>query len=162
MLDASGLLENKTKRLQDLLFKAKADDVILFSEILKLLDYHELTDQARSLIQKARNRLLRDHNYVFDSVRGTGIKRLSDAEIVRLGESGIRRLRRSSLKTTRKLAAVEYEKLSNDDKVTHNTYLSVIGAMTVLTQTNKIKAVQGAVREAQQQISIGSTLEIFK
>ena len=162
MSEKIGLLGNNTKLVIEALYKVQIGESISYAEILKILGKDKIDSQVRSAISSARVQLIKEFHAVFDVDRGFGLMRLSNEQIVKLGAGGIQQIRNSTARIVHKLVAVDYAKLDNNAKVEHNTYLSVFGALSVMTQESKIKAVSGAVKEAQAQISIGNTLDVFK
>lgn len=159
---SEGLVEDRTKLLIECLLKFQTNEVCFYQEILKAIGKDKMDMQARAIISKSRRRLLKDHNMVFDTVRKQGLKRLSDEDIVKLGANGVKQIRKSAQRTTQKMVTVDYEKLSDQGKTTHNTFLSVLGTLSAIAQPSKIAAVQREVQNSKIQLSIGSTLEALK
>jgi hypothetical protein len=97
--------------------------------------YAELTEAVGRDIQKHRylldtalQRLLRKRK-VFGCIKETGYQRLSDSEIVNYSFSAFKRIRRIARKNAVRLSAVEFERLSNEERVRHNLHISALGAI---------------------------------
>lgn len=97
--------------------------------------YAELTDaigrdiqKHRYLLESALQRLLRKRK-VFGCVKEAGYKRLSDSEIVDYSFSAFRRIRRIARKNAGRLSVVEFEKLSQEERLRHNLNISALGAI---------------------------------
>jgi len=82
----------------------------------------------RYLLDTALQRLLRKRK-VFGCIKETGYQRLSDSEIVSYSFNAFRRIRRIARKNAVRLSAVEFERLSNEERVRHNLQISALGAI---------------------------------
>ena len=56
----------------------------------------------------------------------------------------------------------EFDKLPNDLKIKHNTYLSMFGAVSAMTKAGKVKLLESAVEKAHAQLPLARTLEVFR
>lgn len=110
----------------------------------------------------ARNRALRDYGIVLGRVRKTGYRRLSDAEIVSTGQATVDRVRRSARRAFVRMTCAEYDKLSDESKVQHNTYASVFAALVSVTKASAVKRIEKQVEKAQKELPLAATLEAFK
>lgn len=148
-------------------------DVQLLADFLRdksgLVSYPEISavlgrdvqGAAWHVLAGARKSLERD-GIVFGTVRGAGINRLTDDEIVGTGRDALSRIRRSSRRAINRLACADYGKLSNDGKVKHNTYASMLGALNQATKEPQIRKVEAAVTTAQAKLPLAKTLDAFK
>lgn len=82
----------------------------------------------RYLLESACDRLLKQRK-VFGCVFNSGLKRLSDSEIVDHSFNAFRRIRRLARKSARRLTSVEWNGLTDEDRQRHNLHLSVLGAI---------------------------------
>lgn len=154
-----GLVDSISVRLSQL----SAGEEIDYESLLKVAGLSlPLDARSRFILVSARKKLLKERNFVFGTIHGRGLRCLSDEEKIDLGKNSFRRIRRESGRTARKIGSVDYDKLSNESKVKHNTYLSVLGALGAITQTSKVAALERSVKDAHAQLSIGSTLEALK
>lgn len=141
--------------------KLEKGDFIEYAELSKIVN-GDIQRRNRCSLDRARHRLLKDERMVFEVVQGKGIKRINDVDSIGIGTNATRRVRRLSRKAAEKMMCTDYEKLSREDRVEFNTQISVLGALCVITQTNKIKSIQTAVEQSQEKLALNKTLELFK
>jgi hypothetical protein len=84
---------------------------------------------------------------VFASARGVGYVRLDDSQIVDTFDHARQRMRRLAAKAATRIVCVEYDKLSNEAKVKHNTALSIIGAMSEMASVGSAKRIEKRIAE---------------
>lgn len=137
-----------------------------------VVEYHELTNIIKRNVQNsgygamqtARRRCLNEDMIVFDVIENVGLKRLNPAEIANCGESFVQRAKRVSRKGIRVISAIttdQFSALSNEDKVQHNTYRSVLGVIEHMSKPAAVKKIEGAVAREQAALPLIKTLELF-
>lgn len=149
-------------------------EVRLLTERLRLLEpdefisYIEMSEvvgqdiQAhRWILSSARNRILRQDGIVTGCVHGEGIKRYVDAQIHSISEAMLVSTRRRIRKTIRQLVAADYDLLSDDEKATHNTHLSILGVLHQFTKPKTIRRIEAAVGQTLEQLPLSKTIELF-
>lgn len=142
---------------------------LLSVEVGELATYQSLGDsigladirERQGAIDTARRILIRDHQRVFGTVVNEGLKRLSDSETAKVGIPAIAHIRRTAGTAAKKIACADYEKLSNSDRITLNTQASLLGAISLVTKTSKLKQLENAVEKASCKLAVGSTLSLF-
>lgn len=112
-------------------------------------------------LQSALRRAFREDGMVFDCVRKIGYRRLNDAEIVRSSGNDVSRLRRLTKRKARKLFTADFDKLSNEERIAHNTNASVFGAVAVALSKRSVEAVSKAVSSAGKELPVADTLRLF-
>jgi hypothetical protein len=157
-----GLQEKETKKIYDFLSRVEMNEEVPYLEIAAVVGKLEFDAQVRSWTDQARWKLIRDSSVVFDPVRGRSLRRLNDEDIAALGPTGLRRLRRAAKKISTKISSADYEKLTTEGRVKHNLFLSLFGALIQGTTRQKVKRLEAEVERVQTQLSIGSTLDLFK
>lgn len=114
----------ETKLLHQRFKKALPGDTITFVEM------SDITGRSKGLllsaITTARSRALREDDIIFAAVRGVGIRRLHDAEIVDAADADTSAIRRKSKRAVSKLTRVDYQKLPLDKQRAHTTKLSIL------------------------------------
>lgn len=150
-----------SRAIFDRLKACKVGDVVSYDEIDKIAR-RNVRGRDRYVLVSAIKAALRE-GLVFDAVRGVGVKLLNDVEIVSTAEGVIPRIRRLSRRATRKLTSVrDFNGLPNDHKVKHNATLSMLGAVSMFARGESVSKVEGEVRKANQTLSLGATLELFR
>lgn len=150
-----------TQLLEQILGKLNVGETVAYDELTAAVG-RDVQTTARGSLQSARNRLLRTERKVFDCVRGTGLVRLSDAQILDTVHTTVAHIHRTSRRALLRLAASEVSKLSQDDKYRHYAYAAHMGALHAITQNKAARMLGQQVREAQQVLPLAKTLEAFK
>ena len=104
-------------------------------------------DRLRGAMSTALGIVQREKRMVFASVRGVGYVRLDDSQIVDTFDHARQRMRRLAAKAATRIVCVEYDKLSNEAKVKHNTALSIIGAMSEMASVGSAKRIEKRIAE---------------
>lgn len=114
-------------------------------------------------LQSALRHVFSNDNIVFASVRGTGYKRLVDADIVRSSVRDMSQIRKKARRSARKLASVEdYSSLPKDLQAEHNAHLSVLAAITESTRGRMLAKIKAETAAKGGELSLATTLELFK
>jgi len=115
-----------------------------------------------SNLMSARKIVQRDFDIVFDVQRGHGIRRLSDPEIVALGDRLTGKVRRAARRTVRQVSLARDEHLSKDEIVHRNAVVSMAGAIMHMATRSNVAKLESAVRVNAAELPVGKTLELFK
>lgn len=151
-----------SQALYERLKKTKVGDFIKYEELTAIIS-RDVTNGGRGCLATARNIAMREHRMVFACVSGEGIKRLADSEIVGIGLQATKHIRRVASKGMRKLSCVQdFDKLSQQEKLSHNTQMSVLGALHQACKESSVKRVESQVEKAQMKLSLAGTLDAFK
>lgn len=154
---------------------ASVDAKLLYQELVKAdvggsISYKTLSlcvgrdvqDGARGALYTARKMAEREKNIVFGVIRGEGLKRLDDIEIVNTGESVRAHIRRTARKGARRILRVrDYVALPQEQKVQHNAYASLFGAISEMVSPSNIARIASAVEKAEKELPLKKTLELF-
>lgn len=140
------------------------------AKVGELIPYKELSDIAMSDVQTekrgalvtATKHLLNEKQMVFEAVRNVGLKRANDSEIVAHSEGPIEKIRRISKRAMKRLTCVDFDKLPNDQKIAHNSKMSVLGVLHQVTAPGKLKQIEAQVAKTNTRLNLETTLEAFK
>lgn len=147
--------------LYERLKKLAVGDVITYDELDAVVSRDVRTEAYHQLVT-ARKKALSVDLMCFAPVRGIGIKRLSDVEIVATGESFTRRVRRTSGKALRTLASVaDYAALGTNEKNRYNVSVTIHGALLHSLKPAAMKRIEEKVSEANAQLAIAQALQAF-
>lgn len=147
-----------TKTIQDRLAKCAVGDTVSYEELTALVG-RDVQQQARGNLMSAMRRLVPDGK-VFATIRGEGVKRLSDVEIVGVGPATMNRMRRAANRARAKLAQVDdFEALPRDAKITHNLSMSVLGVLHHMTKASTVRQLEARIDQAQKALPLAKTLE---
>jgi hypothetical protein len=149
-----------TRFIDQTLGKAEPGQTITYTELSDAIG-RDVRKHARSSLMSAL-RMQLNEGRVFEAIANEGYRRLTDQEIIKTqAAKGLSRISRTARKTARKVACAEFQKLSNDDKVAHNTQLSMLGAVGQMTKPKAMIAVEKAVRDKGNELPIGDTLRLM-
>ncbi len=153
-------LSPDTRILTDALLKMEPGDTLTHDEMAALLSRR--IDGADSTLQSARRRAEKEDGVVFGTVRTVGLKRLTDAEIVGLGETGAKGLRRAARRSFRRVSNVgNFDKLSPAEQAKHNGALALFGGVMAASKGSTLRRLELAV-SGTEQLSLGRTFDLFK
>lgn len=141
------------------LAKAQKGEVITYVALSEIIGSR--VDGSTSALHTAFRRALRDHDMVFATVAGEGVKRLTDPEIVAQSEDLMQRQRRASKRAAEKLTKVDFASISDEEKVRHNAHLSLFGSVAHLSTRKQVEQVEAAVRKSGHDLPIAQTLKMF-
>lgn len=137
-----------------------------------LITYDELNEvigrnvqgEARGCLMTARHRLLVDEGIVFGVVRGEGIKRLNQEEVVDASDSHIVRSRRLAKRGFDKLTRgiTDFTQLPPEKRIKHNVAATLFAAIRHMTKEKSMQKLVPAVEKANGVLPVMKTLEAFK
>lgn len=142
------------KVLADLLRNAEVGQVVTYEEMSEAIG-REVT-QDRSAIYTARAIVQREDRMIFDCVMKVGVKRLADADIVNLGDRARARVRKIASSVTKAITCVNYDSMSRESQVKHNTALSMFGVFSELSANKSFIKLQSHVS------TVGTDLPVAK
>jgi len=138
--------------------KMQKGECVQYDELSKIIGRN--VQMNRSSLLSAR-RILQRQGMVFDAVSGVGIKRLDDIGIVKASQGHVFRAYQAARRGAQKLSCVDYDTLNNEDKITHNTSASILGAIALVAKPSNTKKLLKAVQEARETLPTAKTLELF-
>src|SRR5690349_12060809 len=143
---------------------AKAGETVTYDELQKLIG-QDVRPGAEAYVRllKARDVLEKDPDkrIVFAAVNKEGIKRLNDSEIVESGSSFVGLVRRTARRGLRRLTCVNYDKLTNGERVKHNAAASHLGVLHEITKPSAVKKIEAGVEKSHEKMATAKTLEFF-
>lgn len=147
-----------TKMLSDRLALLPVGETLPYEDLSSVIG-RDVRTEARSNLTSAMHRLLSE-GVVFAAVRGIGIKRLTDEEIVGIGPETVAKVRRAARRAGTKLSAVQdFAALPATAQTQHNMSMSVLGVLLHLTKPKTIRQLEARIGEAQAALPLQRTLE---
>lgn len=143
MIEASALTTSEVNVIVELMAAAQPGTIISYDEITAAIGRDAV--KRRHSIVKAMRHLQREKRVVFAAVNGVGYQRLDSAGIVDAAAGTIAHIRRTSKKGVRKLACVDYGDLDQDQKVAHNTRMTVLALVAESVSSSSVKRVEQKV-----------------
>lgn len=142
----------------------KEGEVISYEDMTDIIgrDARPSMDGYGSLCT-ARHRLERDEGIFFASVRNVGLQRCDDLGKLDISKAKTKQMHRKAKDGMRALAAVaEFDKLPNEKKLEHNTYMSLLGCISQATTERQIGKLTSKVLEAKDKLPLGKTLDALR
>ncbi len=150
-----------TKAIADHLRGLKQGESVSFEELRQKLAL-DVQDKSRHSLQSARRVLLRE-GIRFDAVRGVGLQRMTDAQVATSGARSVRLVHGVARREAKKMAAIsDFESLTNDEKIQHNTTLSVLGAVAHFSKPAQVKILEAAVSQAKNALPTRESIDVIR
>lgn len=144
-------LSADSKTLAAILNDAAVGDVVTYSTLTRAIG-RDVQGVARGCLDMARTIAQRDNKIIFDAVRNMGLRRLSDSQIVDLGDKTRDTIRRASKRTMKKLVCVDYDAMPKEKQTKHNASISMLGTMVEMAKQSSFKRLESQVTETGTQI----------
>ena len=134
-------LSAETAILRDALLAAPIGDVVTFDELAEAIGRNVRT-AARGKLESARRVCERDHNAVFETVRGVGLRRIPATEAAGLGAGARKSITRTAKRGLRRMEACTAgaNSLPPSVQVAVAREASALGLMAHLAQDDAVKA----------------------
>lgn len=153
-----------TRTIYDRLVKSEIGETINYAELTALIG-RNVQHEARYVLVSAMHRVESQDDMVFACVHGVGVKRLSDHEIVGIGDEALTRSRRAAKRGARKLSKIrDFNSLTDAEKISHNARLSVLGAIEAIARGSALRKIEQKISNtaSSQALPLAKTLEAFK
>jgi len=153
----------ETRLLYQRIAEMNTGETLTYEEMEALIDRNPRPGcKGYSNLYAARRMAENNERIVTCAVQNIGIKRLDDSQIANTGKTAISHISRSCYRAAKRLTCANFDALSNDDRITHNASLSMLGAIRQASNAAAVKRVESAAREQNDQLTVGRVLELFK
>lgn len=139
------------RALAQRLRETSVGDIVKYETLTAVIG-RDVCSESRSALATARRLVMREHRMVFDAIKGEGLQRLADSQIVGLADKTRAHIRRTVRKTARALTCVDYDAMPKADQVKHNAALSLFGVMAELSTEKATVRLSHAVESAGTEI----------
>lgn len=154
-----GLLAIETQIVLERMSKMLPGEVVTYAELNKLSSCN--VQERRNVISTSANKLLAEQGKVFVAEHGKGVRLLTNEEIPSLGAKEIGRIAKISKRVAKKMSSVDYDKLSEQGKIHHNTHMTILVLMQRASTKKSLETVEGAVVKRTSPLPLGETLKLF-
>ena len=134
----------------------------------QVITYVELSNAAKINVQTtpnvlatARRMMQREHKTAFGTVRGVGIKRLTDEEIPDEASDTVKRAQNVAKKGKKLLGCANYESLSPEAKIRHTPTSTVLSFMEQAGRRKTINLAEQFARTPNTGLNIGDITSLF-
>ena len=125
-------------------------EVLKGAEVGHLIRYETLNDVAGRDVQylaigslnTARRMCQRDHMMVFGVVRGVGLRRLSNAQIVESSASDISKIERVAKRGIKRLTCADYSSLTDEQRPVFNARVAVLGTLAQHAKPSQLTQIE--------------------
>ena len=148
------------------------DTLLVYDRLKKVLIGETITyseiDQAigrihsYGMLYTAKKKLQKEDSIVFSTIRGVGIKRLADADIVNSSSMSFDKIKRATTRERGRLQAVDYNILSQDLKIKHSASAAILAVINNIAKGKQIKAVENKMAESNNRLSMMQTIDVIK
>lgn len=149
----------ESRLIAERLSKAAIGEVVSYAELSELIGGDVRSQRNKSRCDTAMRNVLNEHRMVFGAVRNEGFQRLADSELAKVGEQYIGRMKRTAKRAKKKMACVDFSKLTAEQSVAWNVTATVISVSEEVMGNRSVKAIGHAVSEAKQQLPTLKAIE---
>jgi hypothetical protein len=135
-------------------------NVIPYSELSAICGFDVQRD-GRSYLKSAREIVERDTGRLLAVVPTEGVKLATLEEQTAIAPDVVQRLKRATTKGLKRVARVQMDKLTDEQRRECHTAASVLGAVHLFTKPKSIARIESAVDKAMDKLPIGDTLKLF-
>lgn len=140
--------------------KVAVGETVSYRDLLEVTG-RKTPNEIRGALGTARRILEREHR-VFGAIRGYGLKRLSDTEVVATSTATARKIRNAARRGVKTLEAVaDFSSLPRSDQMRHSASVSVLGAVAAMTTETKIARIEQFVEREMKKLPFEQTLAAF-
>jgi hypothetical protein len=148
--------------LERVLRKANVGEVVSYDALSGSIG-RDVRKGGRHLLRTARHRAFTQDGVVFDTVTDVGLKRLDDHGIVGTQTKRLTHIHRVAARSKRELAAVrDFAAMSNEDKIKHNTGMSLFGVLQHVTKEKTVLKLEATFEHASGVMPLAKMLEAVK
>lgn len=150
------------RRLAERLNAVPIDTIISYAELSGVI-LRNVQKEGRSALDSARRQLQRESKMVFAPVKNVGLKRLTDSAVVLTSQSTMRHINRSAKRGVQRLSCVQnFDGLTKEEMVRHNTSMSLLGVFYEITKAKSIRQIEAVVAVTQRVLPLADTLKAFR
>lgn len=152
-----------SRTVYERLIQTAIGETVTYDELTALIGRDIRSPRAMGRLTTARRAVLHENNIVFGVIQKIGLKRLDDIEIVATGQQSVNRIKNLARRCVERLTigVREFDKLPNEAKVRHNTYVSMVGAVHMMTKPANIKLLEAKISQSKAVLPLAHTLEVF-
>ncbi len=152
-------MSSDARLLMSHLRTAKVGDEFTYASMSELLK--RKVSGGFGPLQTALRRLLKDEDLVFGSIRGVGIKRLGDGEIVDEGATAMQRIRRASRRSFERVNKASFDKLTGEQQKKFTAHVSVMATISHMSTVKQVQQIENKIAQGTRELPLNETLRMF-
>lgn len=160
--DVSFLRSHWVQQVVDRLAGCKIGETVSYQELDGLIGGDHRSAKYGGRLQSARRIIQHDKQMVFGVVKGVGLVRLADGDIVKSGAASIARIRRESIRGAKRLACVQYESMSDAEKRKHDAAAGHLAVLAEFSRPATVKAIESKASAENKRLTFDETIAAFK
>ena len=116
-----------------------------------------------SFLQSARAILFKEDAIEFKAIPNVGLIRMSDSDKIDKSKKALPSFTKKVKKEMHRLASVDYQNLSNDNKLYHNVNMSILNAIKVHSSGDGVNKVTKIIKQNPhpERLALEETLKLF-
>ena len=151
---------SETRIVENVLAEAAIGQIVSYEQLSRAIG--SLILKRRYIIDSAKGSLLKTNKMVFGCVRGVGLRRLNDEQVIDSIDCDNARVGKIARKSISKLATVNFSSLPEDAKRKHVVVSAQVGAIRMFTTPKARNLIESRViADSGRTLSIGDTLSLF-
>lgn len=154
-------LSVEARILYDHLITIPVGGEVSYAALSALIETSVQVSPGRGALNTARRMAERDNQIVFRPIRGAGLLRLNDVEIVDTGDDALASIRRKAKSAARTLTCVDYLALPEQSKIRHNTTLAILAVQQSLAQEKTLLKLGAAFESKKRVPTVKETVQQF-
>ena len=147
--------------LRKFLLKLEVNQAVTYATLNALVPGDDVQGAQRGWLSTAIRHCEADGIFI-RCVPKVGVKRVSDNAEASLWSNVSERCRRASRKARRRLAHVEFDRLTQKEKVQYHLGLSVLGATEMFLKPANTAQLEAKIEKDSKQLSFAETIAAFK
>ena len=149
----------EARLMAERLARAAMGELVTYDELSDIIGQNVRLQRNKGRLNTALRTVLNDHRMVFGVVVNEGYKRLADADMSKIGRQSARKIRREAQRAKKKMACVNLDKLTSEQKSEWNVAATIISMTEEVSAPRAVKAIESAVSKTQQQLPVAKALE---
>jgi len=137
-----------------------------YGEIVALAELSQLAqtsiDGLRGYLDSARKKACDEDGVVFDSVRGVGLKRLTEEEKAAKQQRRRAHIARQAKSGLKELRTVDYARLSSTAKVRHNVETAILATHVAVEAPKNVGRIETASQNNLDALTVAETMRLFR
>lgn len=151
----------EVERLVNRLLDVEPLGTITHDQMSKAIGESATSPRGRNIAARARERIRREHGYVFRSVTGIGYERCDDPAKLAVTSDGISAVRRKVRKNEAVLDTVELEKLEQANRTQYVLNKTVLGLLRQGSDPRFKKAIERRLSDSSTNLGKTDLLRLF-
>jgi hypothetical protein len=149
------------ERLVNRLLEAEPLEVVTHDQMSETIGESALSPRGRNIVARAKERIKREHGFVFRALVGIGYERCDDPAKLAVVSGGIHSVRRKVRRTESVLNSVELDKLEEANRTQYALNKTVLGLLRQGSDPRFRRAIEKRLSDSSTNIGKTDLLRLF-